>query len=341
MKSDLKSFFESHYDLDDLESEISNKDVAFLIYDDTYYYYFENDKLVDCNLEKKMLDIIKEFSKRFKIKIFNYYPVCFCKNTLVMALRVSSKGTNLIPIKVEDVRPLYKDLIKYHRDNCELLYVSTNVKEEIEMSKKYINRYNIHKKIIKKYILTDKKRRKREFKLLLDRLIPNKKSIIDVSCGDNSDALEIANNKKYDLIVGNDICVNYLLSHDENYVFYTNDNIEINLLSKSCYDVAFCKNTLHHMNSLTNIKKLFSFLDRISSDTIIIVEIMNPQESGGFPRFLNKYLYTMFLKDVGSCFLNENQFKQVIEGEFSNYKIEYDCFTNVLGKYMVAKIIKE
>ena len=80
----------------------------------------------------------------------------------------------------------------------------------MRMSQKYINRYKFHVNVIKKYIFTEKQRRKKEFREILYNLLPQKKSIIDVSCGDNSDIFLIAKQKKYDVIVGNDICLNYL-----------------------------------------------------------------------------------------------------------------------------------
>ena len=48
--------------------------------------------------------------------------------------------------------------------------------------------------------------------ILVDTLeeAQNKKTIIDVSCGSNSDVFKIAKQKNYELIVGNDICLNYL-----------------------------------------------------------------------------------------------------------------------------------
>ena len=55
----------------------------------------------------------------------------------------------------------------------------------------------------------EQKRKKKEFKNLLHYLIPEKNSIIDVSCGDNSDVFEIASKMDFKTIVGNDISINY------------------------------------------------------------------------------------------------------------------------------------
>ena len=110
--------------------------------------------------------------------------------------------------------------------------------------------------------------RKKEFHKLLVSLIPKKKSIIDVSCGDNSDIFKIAKEKGYKTIVGNDICLNYLKTQKDSNVIFTNDNIEENSIKEKSYDVSFVKNTFHHlaklikrnrtiMININNIRNLF------------------------------------------------------------------------------------
>lgn len=341
MKKEPSEFYRKFYDIKKLNIDISTQNIVFLIYDDKYYYYLSKDKLVESNTCFNILGVVKKLKREYKLDIINYYPVCFCKKTLVMAFRIiSNDHTYLQKIDFDKIPLKYKKVIEYHRKKFEMSYISTNVNKEIEMSQKYIRRYKFHKKYIKKYILTNKRRKKEEFKKLIENFIPNLKSIIDISCGDNSDIFEIANNKKYETIVGNDICINYLNNKTLKDVIYTNDDIEFNNIKRHSYDVAFCKNTLHHMNNLTNIKNMLSFLDDITSNEILIVEICNPKEEGGLPKFLNKWLYVKFLKDVGDCFLNETQFKQIINQSYSSYNVKFEKFTNILGSYMIAIVKK-
>ena len=89
------------------------------------------------------------------------------------------------------------------------------------------------------------------------------------------------------------------------------------------------------------LKKMLKFLDTISKDEILIIEIINPKECGGLSKFLSKWLYAKYLKDLGDCFLNEKQFKQIIKNIYKSYNITYHTFTNVLGKYMIACVRKE
>ena len=342
MKTDYFNFVKEHYDLENLPINITNKKYLFLLYDDKYYYYLKNKKFIDKNYVGNILDMVEKLSLQCSLKITNFYPVCYVNKTLVIAFRVNDTPNSILDrVKVEDLPPKYRKICNYHEKNFSMLFISSNVENEISMSQKNIFRYKFHEKIIKKYILTKKKRKKEDFYNLLVDLIPNKESIIDVSCGDNSDIFEIANKKNYKTIVGNDICLNYLkINKDNKNIIFTNDNIEKNLIKKKSYDVSFVKNTLHHMNNLLGINNLLDMLDSISNE-IVIVEILNPKEIGGLSKFLNKYLYTMFLKDVGRCYLNESQLKNIINHKFKGSKIVYKKFKNILGEYIVAKISKE
>jgi len=339
MHYNIYRFYRDKYGLENLNINVSNKKILFLIYRKKNYFLNEN-KFIDANSNIDILETIKDLNNQYKLKIISFSPVCMCGETLVIALRTQKVYNHFLKeVNYNKIDKKYKDLIAYHRQNYCSPLISLNVQSEISMSQKYIKRYEIHEKIIKKYILTDKKRKKAEFYDLLKKLIPNKKSIIDVSCGCNSDVFKIAKEKKYSVIVGNDICLNYLNLNKDEYIIYTNDDVEINNVKENSYDVSFCKNTMHHMNDLNRINILLNFLNKISS-TIIIVEIKNPKEEGGLPAFLNKYLYTKFLKDVGTCYLNKEQFTEIIEKKFDNHKIEYSEFKNILGTYMIAKIVR-
>ena len=341
MKNNIYEFYKKNYELDKLNYKISNKKMLFLIYDDDFYYYLEDDKFIETNEDLNILNFIKVLNKQYKVKIINFYPVCFCENTLVIALRTDNINSSYLKIvKYDKINQKYKELILYHKLNFTTLFLSSSIKKEILMGKKYIRRYKFHEKVIKKYFLTEKKRKKKEFNNLLKNLIPQKETIIDVSCGDNSDIFTIARDKKYKTIVGNDICLEYLKTQKNDGIIYTNDNIEMNKIKENSYDVSFCKNTLHHMDNITNINKALKFLNNISKE-IIIVEILNPNDFKGLPKFLNKYLYTKFLKDVGNCYLNEEQLRKIINNIFDEKTISYKKFTNILGTYLIIKINKE
>ena len=225
MKMNVYNFYKEKYDLKKLNLNITNSKIIFLIYDEKYYYYLKNNEFITEKNNFDILNKINYFNNKYKLEITNFYPVCLCNETLVIALKTNYCNTTLKKYNKECLKKEYQELINYHKNNYFTLFVSSNVQREIRMGQKYINRYKFHEKILKRFILTEKKRCKKEFYNIIYEMLPNKKSIIDVSCGDNSDIFEIAKKRKYKTIVGNDICLNYLNLRKNDNVIYTNDDI--------------------------------------------------------------------------------------------------------------------
>ena len=78
------------------------------------------------------------------------------------------------------------------------------------------------------------------------------------------------------------------------------------------------------------------------SKKIIVVEIENPQLTGGFATWLNKNYFIGFLKDVGGAYLSAEDFKTIINNIFSNRaEILFTEFENIMGKYFISVIEKK
>ena len=74
------------------------------------------------NDQKHNFDLIKKVSKTYKLNIVNYYPVCYCKSTLVIALRiVADSSTKLTGVETDSVPFIYKKLVDFHKKNYEIL----------------------------------------------------------------------------------------------------------------------------------------------------------------------------------------------------------------------------
>ena len=91
MKYSIYDFYKEFYDIKKLNITISEQKILFLIYDDEYYYYLNQSKFLDFEDHPNILNLIDHISKKYKIDVINYYPVCFCQETLVMALRIINK----------------------------------------------------------------------------------------------------------------------------------------------------------------------------------------------------------------------------------------------------------
>lgn len=213
---------------------------------------------------------------------------------------------------------------------------------EVSINEKYKNRYKFHNEFMKKYILTEKRKKKAEFTELIKNNIKNANSIIDVSCGEDKFIFNLSRDLGINLAVGNDISWSQIELLNDSYqeVIFTNHNAASLPFMEKIFDVAYCSNTLHHMPNKKTLISLLNSMERIAKK-LVIVEIENPSLVGGFPKILNKYWYMKFLKDVGGAYLSEQQFQLIINNNFSKkYNIEFQKFENIMGKYMIA-IIEE
>lgn len=214
--------------------------------------------------------------------------------------------------------------------------------DEISTNEKSSKRYDFHNKFVKRLILTDRLKRKLEFKKIISEKIYGATSLIDISCGDDSFIFNISRELGIEFVVGNDISWSQVekLNKSFNEVLFTNHNAVTIPFGDNIFSVSYCSNTLHHM---PDKKSLFGVLENIFriSKKIIIIEIENPKETGGIPYLLNRYWYIGFLKDVGGSFLNQQEFKLLINSLFENKaNIKFDNFKNITGNYMIAEIKK-
>lgn len=68
-------------------------------------------------------------------------------------------------------------------------------------NEKYKNRYKIHNDFMKRFILTPKRKKKEEFKSIIESKIGNAESIIDVSCGEDQFIFNLSREKNIPLVV--------------------------------------------------------------------------------------------------------------------------------------------
>ena len=221
-------------------------------------------------------------------------------------------------------------------------YISPPPEEEVFTNEKYNFRYMIHNQFMKRFILTDRLKKKQQFIDQIKSLIGPAKKYIDVSCGDSNLIQKLANND-FEYIVANDISWSQikLAGNKDPRIIFTNHNSQYLPFQKNSFDVAYCGNTLHHMGSKKELLDLFSSLMRVSKK-IIIVEIEHPKETGLIPYLLNRYWYVGFLRDVGGSFFTKKDFESVITSYFSDLcEVKFKEFNNIQGRYLVAEIDKK
>lgn len=237
-----------------------------------------------------------------------------------------------------------KDVLSYCLHRLNSIQQKEIQNEEIDTNEKTKLRYIIHKEIVKKFILTNKRKRKKEFTKLVSALLKGCKSIVDASCGDSELLLNIAkeNNENLSFAIGNDISWSQisLIKNDNSKISFTNHDSTNLPFKDNAFDAALCCNTLHHMPTDKHLADLFKNLLRVA-EKVVIVEIENPEKTGGFPKFLNKYYYEGFLRDVGEHYLTQKEFhEKVILNCKHEADIKFSNFKNIQGNYMIAEINK-
>lgn len=213
--------------------------------------------------------------------------------------------------------------------------------EEIEVNKKYKSRYQFHNEVIKKYVLTSKRKRKDELIKMMSKKASGCSTFLDVSCGDNSLLFSLNYDSNFNFIVANDISWSQieLIPPQENVIF-TNHNAITFPFRDNVFDFVYCSNTLHHIPNRDNLINLLNSMLRVGKK-IVIYEIENPEVTGGFPYYLNKYWYRGFLKDAGEEYLSFKDFKSIIQKNYKGKaKIKFSNFRNIQGNYMIAEIQK-
>ncbi|MCL2587678.1 MAG: class I SAM-dependent methyltransferase [Firmicutes bacterium] len=216
--------------------------------------------------------------------------------------------------------------------------------EEISTNEKYKKRYIIHNNLVKKFVLTDERKKKSEFRdIIAGSIGKDTQSIIDVSCGEDSFIPDLGKSMGIPLIVGNDISWSQieLLNQKHDDVLFTNHNGTALPFVENAFDVSYCANTLHHMPNRQALLSLLESMFHVSKK-MILTEIEDPKEIGGFPHWLNKNWFMGYLKDVGGAYLKEGDFQSIVHNLFKGRAdVKLQNFKNIMGKYMIATITKD
>ncbi len=216
-----------------------------------------------------------------------------------------------------------------------------SILEEIDTQAKHKRRYEVYRKRWKPIMKALGINRNGEIKKRIIEQCAWAQSVIDVSCWDDTLCNQIASQID-GIVVANDIIraqTHWIQGEYEN-LLYTNHAIEKMPFRKDAFDIAVCKNTLHHMQ---NRQQLIEAVEKIKyiAKKIIIVEIEKPDQTWGIAHILHKKLYRGFLHDVGGAFFDNNQFTLLVEHCFAcTHKIEYTTFTTPQWKYHSAIITK-
>lgn len=250
----------------------------------------------------------------------------------------------LTPDFIEWVQKYWnKDILTYFQGNVlpRILQSSTsdNQDQEIETNALMKYRYMLHrnrwKPILKMFGLNKNDNIKNRILKQCESAV----TIIDVSCGDDNTVNQISRDKNK-LVVANDISRSQvqLLKIRSDNILCTNHNASHLPFKDKVFDVALCKNTLHHMPHRTHLLSMLYSMKRIAKK-IVIVEIENPVETWWMAKFLHKHRYRGFLKDVWWAYFDNTQFINLIQYIFwKTHSIDHWIFKTWQWRYFWATI---
>jgi putative hydrolase of the HAD superfamily len=160
--------------------------------------------------------------------------------------------------------------------------------------------------------------------------------ILDVACGDDDFIYELASKAR--ICVGNDIHWNQIkklaakgAQYRKNIIFTNHDACELPFKFK--FDLAICKNLLHHLSELSALQGLLSSLAQVSH-RVLIIDPEEPKEGGFRSKIWNAY-YRKILKDQGQHFYTRELFEQLLREFFgSQGSVRFKYLYTIKGTYM-------
>lgn len=146
--------------------------------------------------------------------------------------------------------------------------------------------------------------------------------ILDVACGDNDGVFSFGELEGVELVVRNDVSWSQIelmrarfpshrLRNRKSFVLLTNHDARHMPFGDSVFDVAYCKNTLHHMEDHYSAIQLLAELRRVAR-RVVIVEVMDPTYESWWGRLRHRY-YTDWLHDAGHNFLSSDEFNSLTD----------------------------
>jgi len=217
---------------------------------------------------------------------------------------------------------------------CEISGVTDETYEDVRLHKDIgVGKY-IHKYIVKPIANYGSSRVLRRVIL---KAVGNTegKTVLDVSIGDDTTVLAIADEAKK--VYANDISIHAMVpviqAHTQDNIAFSHENLW-DLKIPKC-DVVICKNTLHHLNSVTQIQKTLMKLKRLGKK-IVIMDVEDPKLTAR-ARAWNAY-YVFMLKDQGGFFISYDQFKQILDTVYKSMNVKTGKIKTIKGNYMLAVI---
>jgi hypothetical protein len=100
------------------------------------------------------------------------------------------------------------------------------------------------------------------------------------------------------------------------------------------FDVVYCRNTLHHLSLVAEIRSLLERLQRWSRNMVIIAEVLDPRGSMNPWDWLRDQYYRRFLGHVGDALLSSSQLEGLFADAFlqQDWKYTFEVYNTIGGR---------
>ena len=244
-------------------------------------------------------------------------------------------------------RETYKKFLQWFNTRRYATY-----KNEIDTQRAVLGRYQIHQSfvnpIFKKLSYILGKFSISQVKKELVDTAGQTSFCIDVACGDDYGVFDLLRNVR--LVIANDISTDQINHMEKKYrknlsrfpksnslLFTNHDCLDLPFKDKA-FDVAICRNLLHHMISGEHLEMLLNNLARVAQ-RIVFQEIQDPERENIWGRLRHQY-YKRFLKDEGKHFYDKEAFRDVLITRFGQENVKFKYFPTIRGIYMMAEIFR-
>lgn len=283
-----------------------------------------------------------------------------CATANAQKLQEENPDLKGIFIPTKDVPRLFladswnRDVILYASERIsELMQRSRTADDEIVEQEKFHFRYLIHRELVKPLLkisdrvlslLLHRVQRKNLQQIIWNAIPYGVNYLIDVSAGDNTASIQFG--EKCEVVVLNDVSwstLNFLVNEVasskkiKSDIVFTNEDLLCAPFKDQAFDVIFCRNTLHHMSTVNEVRTVITYLQRWAKRQVIIADVIDPRENPTIWDWFRDQYYRRFLKDVGNALLPYAQLSTLLQSVFSEDEWQYklELYNTVGGKIVL------
>lgn len=278
------------------------------------------------NFMDTAIELAKRFMGRLDLQFDELYPIAFIKNRFIYEEREKEHNGLVFMGRLQELSKI-PDISIAERDiNSNFNFTNPHNKVIFRIVKDFIINYRldenviIEQKLAKRLIAENIKDKKSLFlkdyninisdyldfkrRIINDIKIKKPHKIIDIACGDDNmiyDFLKMTI-KGGCKVFANDIALSYIQDYhskkaDYKKIIFTNFNAINAPFKDNAFDVLFCKNLLHHIES-SNRENLINNLLRISKQ-IVLVEILKFEEQNEEGKKIHKKFFGDLVNEIG------------------------------------------